>query len=172
MDAQIPVLWKTIFSGRSPEEQPFRNESWEIFILPHELIMQEDEFNCLQTAAKKAGDYSLIVSAADGELPAVVGEQYEDLLCLVGNPVAMDLAYIFGASGDWGMVCTDGDFSMLGGVGAFMDEYASKSGGRRHLKQQFLDWTCSAGWFVSSDVTRKLLAVAGWDNTSHSKAGP
>jgi hypothetical protein len=124
--------------------------------------MQEADFRCLRRAAGKVGDSDLLVSAEGGGL-LVALSTYAELLTLAGNPVAMnEVVYIFGRSGTWGMLCTPGDFSVLGGVETFMNEYAFAREGRDSFRRNFLDWIRSPGWFVPTHITKKLLTIANW----------
>ncbi|MGE0025270.1 MAG: hypothetical protein AB7S70_16740 [Hyphomicrobium sp.] len=160
--SEVTHLWASIFSSRPIEDGPFRNANWEVFLVPHQLLMQEDHFRHLQASADLVGDKDLIVLSDDLQQSVVINWDYQSLIGLAGHAVAVNDAYVFGGSAVWGMVCTHDDFSLLAGTPAFMDKYAREAGGREHLREAFLNWIRPPGWLVPTHITRKLLALAGW----------
>lgn len=157
---ELMTVWRSIFSGRPLE--PFVDLHWEVFLLPHELVMEEKDFYRLVTAAKAIGDPRIIVSDLGASEAANLDWNADLLVDLIGHRLVVDDTYLFGRSAKWGMVCTHDDFSILGGVAEFMDSYASEAGGRDRLREAFMQWIQPPGWFVPSHITQELLALARW----------
>lgn len=157
-------LWASVFSDRPIEDGPFNDVRWEVFILPHQFLMDQESFRRLRAAAEVLGDDSVTVLSDDLQRSAVLDWDYESLVMAAARPVAVNDVYLVAASTAWGMVCTHADFSVLGGSATFMEGYAQEAGGREGLRREFVTWTRSPGWLVPTHLTLKLLSLARWDD--------
>lgn len=154
--------WVSIFTSRDILDGCFRNPEWEIFLLSHELQMPEEDFGWLRIAAESVGDSRLSVLSADLNCGVQLEWDYESLHRIAVSVVAVNGVFAFGDSAVWGMVCTNDDFSLLGGIPEFMDRYAKEAGGRQALRDSFMDLLSPPGWLVPEHLTGRLLELARW----------
>lgn len=75
---------------------------------------------------------------------------------------AHDDLYLFDARGRWGMIFTIAEYSILGGTDSIIERFAESAGGTPKLRAEFLEWTRSPSWELSTDATSDLLKMAGW----------
>lgn len=140
---ELRALHDSIFSGRPPEDHPFRNQAWEMVLLESDISMYEEAFEALAYAAREVGDDELIIKDADiiwPQEPAVIlpwsFAALDDVRCeTVLGHVGV---HMFGRSTFWGLACDEDDLSCVGGGPRFMDTFVAALGGREAVRERFL----------------------------------
>lgn len=164
-NASFRELWATIFTGEF-ERNPFQSPHWEFLLLSEDLSMDSARWGWLQRTLEEQGERSLIISSVLGANAREVdwrGSSLDERLePLRSTLLVHDDVYLFSTRCSWGMVCTSGDFSILGGGALLLARFVEFAGGRDRLKEEFLDWVRSGPWFVPTHITEYLLKSAGW----------
>ena len=118
---RLKKVHDSIFSGRQPEDRPFRDPVWEMFLFPHGLRMEDDVLEALAYAGKQQGDREVFIKDAELISPelttlAIAWERdaLEEVRCHV--PYVSVSLHLFGRSGRWGVARDEeDDFSCVGG---------------------------------------------------------
>ena len=156
-----------IFSGRQPEDRPFRDPAWEMFLFPYGLHMEDNVFAALASAGKQEGDREVFIKDAELISPELTvlalawdRETLEQVRCLV--PYVSVSLHLFGWSGRWGLARDEeDDFICVGGVAGFMNTVAAALGGRETIKSRFLRYA-EEEWGALKEFQEKALQSIGW----------
>jgi len=158
-------LYDSVFNGALVPHRPFRNETWEAFLFPYSLYMEEDVFAAIGAAARQQGDDECVIWNAEVLVPepgATIPWSHDALDQARCTVLGHFETHLFGRSGSWGMACCSvHDFSRLGGAASFMDVIAGTLGGRHSIRQRFLSFLESYEWMPES-VRGRILQDVGW----------
>lgn len=161
------ALYDSVFSGQSAEERPFRDPTWEIFLVPHgSLNIERNVFDAIAKAAQEVGDDQVMIKDAEiispPEPAVIIPWSYSALIEVRDNSFLGHFeTRMFARSALWGAACSYEDFSCLGGVPAFMSTVAQAMGGRQVIRATFLDYAYRE-WGAKEDFRRKVLKSVGW----------
>ncbi len=159
-----------VFRAGPVEEGPFANPRWRMVLLTGGLLLDPDVFAALAAAARQHGDHEVVVLDRDGHFPedppvllAWDPHAWDEARCTVLGHVDTD---VFGASGAWGMVASDG-FAVLGGEASFLAAFeGALTGGQRVLRERFAEAAGNGIDFFGEAGRRhaaRLMAMVGWD---------
>jgi len=103
---------EAIFSGRPPNDKPFRDPNWERILLPHGFNMDDDVFDALSAAGRAEGDLDIVITDAEVipvDMWAVGLSWSREALDEIGSGARYGFvtAHLFGRSGSWGVARDD-----------------------------------------------------------------
>jgi hypothetical protein len=171
-------LHDSLFLPKPIPEFPFVMESWEVILLPHldgaELKFSEVDFLALMQTAIGEGDREFIVTDFDTIPP------YQEAVRVQWLPAALEEVtystelgildtHIFGLSGEWGIVSYWDHYFAMGAGSTFMATFINRAGGKRALRERFLEHALSPAWHVTGDAEQQrlfkheVLKSVGWD---------
>lgn len=160
------AIHDSIFSGRLlPENRPFRNSTWRMFLFPYGLNMDEREFDAIAQAAMEQGDNEFIVEPdviGFSEPGALLPWSYSVLDTVCPTVLGQLDTHLFGRSGSWGIVCDVEDYSCIGGEASFMDRVVALLGGAKAIRKRFLRFATEEYPF-DKEFLDTLLKVVGWN---------
>lgn len=160
------VLWGTVFRDVPHTAGPFRSRNWTSLLLSEGIYMDQKRLAHLEDAITGDGADYVIVSnkhGANGRDVHVDKSGLDKALEPIRTLLfAHDDLYLFDARGRWGMICTIAEYSILGGVDSIVERFTELAGGTSKLRAEFLEWTRSQSWELSTHGTSDLLEMAGW----------
>lgn len=158
---------EAIFSGRPPNDKPFRDPNWEGILLPHGFNMDDDVFDALSAAGRAEGDLDIMITDAEVipvDMWAVGLSWSREALDEIGSGARYGFvtAHLFGRSGSWGVARDDeDDFLCVGGTGKFMGTLVAALGGRSVVRDRFLRYAVE-DLQAPVEYRDKLLDSVGW----------
>lgn len=136
-------VFQRVFSGRSIAEGCFKNESWEMALLPGGLLLPETDLFALGVASSAVGDSDCIVTdislePAHQKTALTSWARSEFAYIELAAQMTLESA-MFGLSEKWGVYLgTAGSCSCVGGDPSFMSAFFKHEGGREIVKERFL----------------------------------
>lgn len=159
-------IYDVVFSGKYVDEGCFCDPSWKQVLLPTHRISDIDQsvFSALERSVSEVGDKNnVVMTEVEGPFDESVSLSFEkgELDKAWGNYIfdALD-SVVFGQSATWGMFIAYDDFTCIGGMDVFMDQFLDGvEGGIERLKRDFFT---NAEWKIDSLIEEKILQRIGW----------